>query len=47
MDNFGDNSNSPFQKGDPFKHNNYNKLLWQFSFAVVVFLLLGLFLVYL
>jgi hypothetical protein len=47
MANFGDNSNNPFQKGDPFKNNNYNKLFLQFSLAVVVLLLLGLFLVYL
>jgi hypothetical protein len=36
-------TNSPFQKGNPFKSKNYNKLLWQFSLAVVVLLLLGLF----
>jgi hypothetical protein len=47
MANFGDNSNNPFQKGDPFKNNNYNKLFWQFSLAVVVLFILGVFLVYL
>ena len=47
MANFGDDSNNPFQKGNPFKNKNYNKLLWQFSVAVVVLLLLGLFFAYL
>lgn len=47
MPHFEDDSNNPFQKGDPFKNKNYNKLLWRFSLAVVVLLLLGLLFLYL
>lgn len=38
MNNSANNSNNPFQKGDPFKTKNYNKLLLRFSAAVIVIL---------
>lgn len=41
MNNSADNSNNPFQKGDPFKTKNYNKLLFRFSAAVIVILFLS------
>ena len=43
----GDKSNDPFQKGDPLKNKNYNKLFWQFSLAVISLLLVGLLFMYL
>lgn len=42
-----DDSNSPFQKGNPLKNKNYNKLLWQYSLATLVLVIIGLLFVYL
>lgn len=46
MTDSGDDSNSPFQKGNPFRNKNYNKLLWRFSLAVIALLLIGLLFIY-